>query len=776
MSYDLSIFITARSEYFPDPRNYPTLSPLKPDGSFDTTHFIDLLYETVTNVLTNTGPTTELIVVLDGYQPPRALPADSRLTVVHHSKSIGQRAACNEAVRLSRAKYVCKLDAHCAIDKDFDVKMTAVCEYDVTLIPAQYNLHAFDWKCKKCGHRWYQTAKGPCSKCKSQHTKLVTVWQPRGWKQHADGSWRGNPLTLSWYLDTTLTFQYDGSISSRQQGPLTETMSCLGACWMMQRARYWEIEAQDERFGSWGQQGCELALKTWLSGGRMLTNHKTWFAHFFRTGNLGFPYEGGGHKERAMARSRELWLDNSWPKQTRPLSWLIEHFRVLRDWHTVENHPVLLAVNEAGIAFTRRRSASVASVPLSPSSVVSPTASKTEPMSVSGPSSEKMSVDTMSLSGIDRSDAVAPQDVFQLSDQFQVEGVTAPTSFTDDVVKLGNILTNPAGKRLDEPSIQQPMDVDVPTIVSEVSVPITQCSSPQPATAVGDSNLRKNASNVFQGKMNGEILLGSHDSVSITESRSGSESRVGRGSGPFIITGTILKSCLYYTCNSHDLTLEHAARNNLLRCRNGYELGCVSRERTEFADWNIVVDLPRSAATMHEQILQGLERARGEYVFLCESDVFYHPSHFDFTPPTKDTYYYNTNVWRVRYPDGHGVRTADCKQVSGICCNREFLLAHYCKRVTRIRKEGFSRKNGFEPGTRPLPWGYDNHNAATWESPYPNIDVTNHGRTLTKPKFSIDEFRNPKYADGWQETDDEIPGWGKLSGQLLEWLQKLANG
>ena len=42
----------------------------------------------------------------------------------------------------------------------------------------------------------------------------------------------------------------------------------------------------DERHGSWGQFGTELACKAWLSGGEMVTSTKTWCAHLFRTGNF----------------------------------------------------------------------------------------------------------------------------------------------------------------------------------------------------------------------------------------------------------------------------------------------------------------------------------------------------------------------------------------------------------------------------------------------------------------------------------------------------------
>src|SRR3990167_10439588 len=136
--YDLSILIPARNEMF--------------------------LGKTIENIFENIEGATEVIAVLDGYKPDPVLQPDPRVTLIYNSQSIGQRAATNQACKISRAKYVMKIDAHCAFDKGFDVKMIAEMKDDWTMAPLMKNLHAFDWVCPD-GHRRYQGPSGPCQVC-----------------------------------------------------------------------------------------------------------------------------------------------------------------------------------------------------------------------------------------------------------------------------------------------------------------------------------------------------------------------------------------------------------------------------------------------------------------------------------------------------------------------------------------------------------------------------------------------------------------------------------
>lgn len=293
---DLSILIPARNEMF--------------------------LNRTIDDILSHIEGDTEIIVVLDGQWGTEPIPDHPRVTLIYHPVSIGQRAATNEAARLSKSKYLMKVDAHCAFDQGFDVKMMAAMQDDITMVPVMRNLHAFDWVCEQ-GHRRYQSPSGPCTECGGP-TQMELVWNPKR-----------NPQSTAYRFDKDLHFQYWSEYKKQQQGDLVETMSIQGSCFLLTREKYFELDICDERHGSWGQQGTEVACKTWLSGGRVLVNKRTWYAHLFRTqgGDFGFPYPNPGI-EKARQYSRDLWLNNKWDKAIYPLEWLIEKFAPVPDWGT----------------------------------------------------------------------------------------------------------------------------------------------------------------------------------------------------------------------------------------------------------------------------------------------------------------------------------------------------------------------------------------------------------------------------------------------------------
>jgi cephalosporin hydroxylase len=152
----------------------------------------------------------------------------------------------------------------------------------------------------------------------------IETWQPKTHKR-----------TEYMYIgfnekDELRTLYYEGAEWKRWHSRpdlIDETMSCMGPGWFLSLDDFWKQGGCDENHGGWGQQGVEVSLKAWLSGGKLLVNKKTWFAHWFRSGDGGFPYPiKGSDIVKARDYSKDLWTGDKWPGQTRKLEWLIEKF------------------------------------------------------------------------------------------------------------------------------------------------------------------------------------------------------------------------------------------------------------------------------------------------------------------------------------------------------------------------------------------------------------------------------------------------------------------
>lgn len=307
---DLSIIIPARNEMF--------------------------TARTIEDILANIEADTEVIAVLDGAWVDPKIPQHDRVNIIYVPEPIGQRAAQNIAVRLSQAKFVMKVDAHCSFDKGFDRKMIEGFDkmgYNVVMVPVMRNLWAFDWKCYHCGWKTYQgptpTRCGQCNKSDKIRRKMLWIGKP-------------NPQSWSYCFDSTPHFQYFEEYKHRPETKIqrdtgfTETMSLQGSCFMSTREKYWEWELSDEKLGNWGNQGIEVALACWLSGGRVLVNHSTWYAHMFRTqgGDFSFPWRG--IKGQSTDKTKKNVVDKYWnkkhPKQIYSVKWLLEKFWPVPGW------------------------------------------------------------------------------------------------------------------------------------------------------------------------------------------------------------------------------------------------------------------------------------------------------------------------------------------------------------------------------------------------------------------------------------------------------------
>ncbi len=164
---------------------------------------------------------------------------------------------------------------------------------------------------------------------------------------------------------------------------------------------------------------------------------------------------------------------------------------------------------------------------------------------------------------------------------------------------------------------------------------------------------------------------------------------------------------------------------------------------------------------MFKKILLGLEFSTADYIYMAEDDVLYDPSHFEFTPPTDDMFYYNENVWHLRDTDGFAI-SYTAKRLSQMCGERKFLIEHYRKRIAKI--ESYTghipfHTMGFESGTHNRKERIDDFKASEWMSKVPSVDIKN-GKNATSARWKPSEFRSQKNCQNWKEsTNYNIEGW-----------------
>lgn len=270
------------------------------------------LQKTIEMTLKASKGDIEIIAVLDGYWSDPPIPDDDRVILIHHTKSIGQRSAINEAAKVARGKYILKTDAHSMFDEGFDVKLKSDCEYDWTVLPRMYNLDIEKWQPKLRKKTDFMWIRSPEAKRKPfRHNYYDGKFARKHkdyYRQYKKADWR--------------------------KGDICDVMTGQGACFFMHKDRFWQLGGMDTGHGEWGQMGVELALKAWLSGGRQVVNKKTWFAHWFRGGGgPGFPYPlSGRDQQKARKYSRKYWWGGKFPLQKRSIKWLVDKFSPLPTW------------------------------------------------------------------------------------------------------------------------------------------------------------------------------------------------------------------------------------------------------------------------------------------------------------------------------------------------------------------------------------------------------------------------------------------------------------
>lgn len=257
------------------------------------------LEKTIRDVLKNTIGEIEVLPVLDGYEPPaEEIVNDPRVRYLRVN-SVGMRTAISSAVAVAKGEYLMKLDAHCMIAPGIDEALRADCEDNWVVIPRRYRLDAENWCIDK--------------------TKVPVDYEhfiyPRKFYPHL---LRG--------------FRWEERREARKDILIDDTLSFQGSCWFMTK-KHFERHKFLQNPGYRGvpqQEAEEIGLTTWLSGGRVVVNKKTWYAHYRKPGG-----KRGYFLDLKQTHICYAYSYNHWVKENKDgFIKLIERFWPIPGWPT----------------------------------------------------------------------------------------------------------------------------------------------------------------------------------------------------------------------------------------------------------------------------------------------------------------------------------------------------------------------------------------------------------------------------------------------------------
>ena len=251
------------------------------------------LDRTVYDLLTRAAGPVDIWIFADSWTDYRPVlnrvlaNPDNRINItINDGPPVGIRRACNHLARIATGQYIYRVDAHCRFSNAWDIALKDSAADLTVVVPAMRTLDPETWTTKA-------------------------------------------PSANNYYI--TPAYKYDTLKDQAAGDSVKEIMCFIGAAWFCKKSTWSALGGYDEKFYHWGESGVEWSLKTWFAGGRLVSDSRSWFAHWFRGR---FPYKISGAK---IAMNREE-IRNHFQAYTGPRSmeWLVNKFKPLPGWHNTK--------------------------------------------------------------------------------------------------------------------------------------------------------------------------------------------------------------------------------------------------------------------------------------------------------------------------------------------------------------------------------------------------------------------------------------------------------
>lgn len=263
--------------------------------------------KTIQDVLEKARGNVEVIVTV-GENWPEPLFEDKRVTYIHPGSVRGMRWGINAGVALAKGKYIMKTDDHCMFGPGFDrILIENHLEDNWVQIPRRYSLDAEKWEINQS----------------RPYRDYMYLCYPAKGKAHDDGM-----HGVEWFSRQRERTDHGYDID--------DTPSLQGSCYFMTKNHFDNFLGglSEEGYGQFAQEAQEIGNKTWLGGGAVKVNKKTWYAHLHKGRHYGRMYRFSDTENvRGVNWSAEYWMNNRWPGKIHDIAWLVnEKFPGMPTW------------------------------------------------------------------------------------------------------------------------------------------------------------------------------------------------------------------------------------------------------------------------------------------------------------------------------------------------------------------------------------------------------------------------------------------------------------
>jgi hypothetical protein len=272
------------------------------------------LQKTIDGILGSAEGDIEIMVCLDYEDPidPIVISDENKVKVLQTPKKVGMRKCINIAANLADGEFIMKSDAHCKFDKGFDTKLKANCLENWVVVPRRYALDAEKWARKRTDN----------------FVDYIYIYPPNANEEKR--MWLKGKKWLGKNGDNGDLMYLE---NDRKDILIDGILGFQGSCWFMRLTHFHNIGCLDGiKFGSSGREASEICFKTWLSGGMVVRNKNTWYAHL----SQGKKYRvSRGFKQNQQAKSADYLVKlcfGNWPGKIKDMEWLINKFRPMGLW------------------------------------------------------------------------------------------------------------------------------------------------------------------------------------------------------------------------------------------------------------------------------------------------------------------------------------------------------------------------------------------------------------------------------------------------------------